>query len=156
MRRAWAVAVKELRQIGRDRRTSLVLLFLPAFFLFLYGYALNFDIRHVSLAVEDRDGSLESRQLVASFVRSTYFDQVATVRSDAEINELIDHGRVRAVLVIPEDFSRRLRSLAISISSNRSSATRAIPRCPRTTPRWMSGSGPGTPAASSSPRTSPR
>jgi ABC-2 type transport system permease protein len=115
VRRAWAVAVKELRQIGRDRRTSLVLLFLPAFFLFLYGYALNFDIRHVSLAVEDRDGSLESRQLVASFVRSTYFDQVATVRSDAEINELIDHGRVRAVLVIPEDFSRRLRDRDIAI-----------------------------------------
>jgi len=114
VRRAWAVAVKELRQIGRDRRTSLVLLFLPAFFLFLYGYALNFDIRHVSLAVEDRDGSLESRQLVASFVRSTYFDQVATVRSDAEINELIDHGRVRAVLVIPEDFSRRLRDRDIA------------------------------------------
>jgi ABC-2 type transport system permease protein len=106
--------VKELRQIGRDRRTSLVLLFLPAFFLFLYGYALNFDIRHVSLAVEDRDGSLESRQLVASFVRSTYFDQVAAVRSDAEFNELIDYGRVRAVLVIPEDFSRRLRDRDIA------------------------------------------
>lgn len=109
MRRAWAVAVKELRQIGRDRRTSLVLLFLPAFFLFLYGYALNFDIRHVALAVEDRDHSSESRQLIASFVRSTYFDNVATVRSDEEINRLIDLGRVRAVLVIPEDFSRRLR-----------------------------------------------
>jgi ABC-2 type transport system permease protein len=106
--------VKELRQIGRDRRTSLVLLFLPAFFLFLYGYALNFDIRHVSLAVEDRDRSLESRQLVASFVRSTYFDEVAAVRSDEDINNLIDRGRVRAVLVIPEDFSRRLRDREIA------------------------------------------
>ena len=110
MRRAWAVAVKELRQIGRDRRTLMVLLFLPAFFLFLYGYALNFDIRHVSLAVEDRDQSPESRQLIASFVRSTYFDHTATVRSEAEINDLIDRGKVRAVLIIPEDFSRRLRN----------------------------------------------
>jgi len=109
MSRAWAVAVKEMRQIVRDRRTSLVLLFLPAFFLFLYGYALNFDIRHVALAVEDRDQSAESRELVASFVRSTYFDEVARVRSDADINDLIDHGRVRAVLVIPEDFARRIR-----------------------------------------------
>ncbi len=109
MRRAWAVAVKELRQIGRDRRTTLVLLFLPAFFLFLYGYALNFDIRHVALAVEDRDHSLESRRLVASFVRSTYFDNVASIQSDAEIDDLIDHNRVRAVLIIPEDYSRRLR-----------------------------------------------
>jgi ABC-2 type transport system permease protein len=110
-----AVARKEFRQIVRDTRTLLILLFVPAFILLLFGYALNFDIRHVSLAVEDRDGSLESRQLVASFVRSTYFDQVATVRSDAEINELIDHGRVRAVLVIPEDFSRRLRDRDIAI-----------------------------------------
>ena len=61
VRRAWAVAMKELRQIRRDRRTLLILLFIPTFFLFLYGYALNFDIRHVTLAVEDRDQSSESR-----------------------------------------------------------------------------------------------
>ena len=33
----------------------MILLFVPAFFLLLYGYALNFDIRHVALAVQDRD-----------------------------------------------------------------------------------------------------
>ena len=41
----------------RDRRTLLILLFVPAFFLLVYGYALNFDIRHVRLAVQDRDRS---------------------------------------------------------------------------------------------------
>ena len=71
MMAAWAVALKEVRQIRRDRRTLLVLLFMPALFLFLYGYALNFDIRHVSLSVEDRDRSPESRELIASFVEST-------------------------------------------------------------------------------------
>ena len=40
-----AVMVKEIRQISRDRRTLLILLFVPAFFLLLYGYALNFDRR---------------------------------------------------------------------------------------------------------------
>ena len=48
MRKALAVGRKELRQIRRDRRTLLILLFVPAFFLLLYGYALNFDIRHVA------------------------------------------------------------------------------------------------------------
>jgi ABC-2 type transport system permease protein len=76
----------------------------------LYGYALNFDIRHVSLAVEDRDGSADSRALVASFVASTYFDLVATVTSDEEADRLMDAGDIRALLVIPEDFSRALRS----------------------------------------------
>ena len=47
MRKTLAVASKELRQILRDRRSLLILLFVPAFFLLLYGYALNFDIRNV-------------------------------------------------------------------------------------------------------------
>jgi ABC-2 type transport system permease protein len=105
-----AVALKELRQIRRDRRTLLILLFIPAFFLFLYGYALNFDIRHVALGVEDRDGSAESRALVAKFVASTYFDLVETVTSGEEASRLMDRADVRALLVIPEGFSGRLRS----------------------------------------------
>jgi drug efflux transport system permease protein len=109
MRRAWAVAVKELRQIARDRLTLLTLLFIPAFFLLLYGYALNFDIRHVALGVQDRDHSPESRQLIAGFVRSTYFDVAASVTSEAELTSLMDRNETRAVLVIPEDFSRRLQ-----------------------------------------------
>ena len=77
MRKMLAVARKEFRQIVRDRRTLIILLFLPAFFLLLYGYALNWDIRHVRLAVDDRDHSSESRSLVSAFVNSGYFDLVA-------------------------------------------------------------------------------
>jgi ABC-2 type transport system permease protein len=66
MRKALAVAHKELRQIRRDTRTLLTLLFVPALFLLVYGYALNFDIRNVALAVEDRDKSTQSRKLVSA------------------------------------------------------------------------------------------
>jgi ABC-2 type transport system permease protein len=114
MRQAWAVAVKEMRQIRRDRRTLMILIFVPTFFLFLYGYALNFDIRHVTLGVQDRDGSSESRALVSDFARSQYFDIVATPVSDAEAASLIDRGRARVVLVIPEDYARRLRAREVA------------------------------------------
>ena len=105
----WAVAVKELRQIRRDRRTLLILVFVPTFFLFLYGYALNFDVRHIALAVEDRDQSADSRSVIADFVRSTYFDVVAVVTSPEEVTALVDRGTARVVLVIPSDFSRDIR-----------------------------------------------
>ena len=90
----------------RDRRTLLMLLFVPAFFLLLYGYALNLDIRHMRIAVEDRDRSAESRAMVSAFVNSGYFDLVADV-GDAEIRPLMDRGEVRAVLVIPADSGGR-------------------------------------------------
>jgi ABC-2 type transport system permease protein len=53
MRKTVAVALKEFRQIARDTRTLMILLFVPVFFLLLYGYALNWDIRHVRVAVDD-------------------------------------------------------------------------------------------------------
>src|SRR5438034_4237669 len=93
MRKMMAVARKEFRQIWRDTRTLMTLLFVPAFFLLLYGYALNFDIRHVRLAVDDRDGSAASRSLVSAFVNSGYFDLVANV--DAVFDEARSTGAGR-------------------------------------------------------------
>jgi len=124
-----AVARKEFRQIWRDTRTLMTLLFVPAFFLLLYGYALNFDIRHVGLGVDDRDRSTESRALIAAFVNSGYFDLVASIDTTvsqpetvptsairralsppATIERLMDRNEVRAVLVIPSGLGRALRS----------------------------------------------
>jgi ABC-2 type transport system permease protein len=104
--RALAVYRKELRQISRDRRTLTTIVFVPAFFLLLYGYALNWDIRHIALAVQDRDSSPESRALISAFVNSGYFDRVADVYSPAEVDRALDLNRARAALVIPEGFGR--------------------------------------------------
>ena len=129
IRKTIAVARKEFRQIWRDTRTLMTLLFVPAFFLLLYGYALNFDIRHVGLGVDDRDRSTESRALIAAFVNSGYFDLVASIDTTvsqpetvptsairralsppATIERLMDRNEVRAVLVIPSGLGRALRS----------------------------------------------
>ena len=47
----------------------MILLFVPAFFLLLFGYALNWDIRDVRFAVDDRDRTVESRSLVSAFAK---------------------------------------------------------------------------------------
>ncbi|HVR70105.1 MAG TPA: ABC transporter permease [Vicinamibacteria bacterium] len=103
-----AVAVKELRQIRRDPLSLLMLLGLPAFMLVLYGFALNFDVRHVDLAVQDHDHTARSRELVAAFVRSTYFDLAATPAPGADLEDLTARGIARAVLVIPGGYGEEL------------------------------------------------
>jgi ABC-2 type transport system permease protein len=105
-----AVARKELRQIGRDRRTLLILLFVPAFFLLVYGYALSFDIRHVRIAVQDHDRSVASRELISSFVNSGYFDLFGEVADADAISQVIDRNEVRAVLIIPARFGSDVAS----------------------------------------------
>jgi ABC-2 type transport system permease protein len=103
-RKTLAVATKELRQLGRDRPTLVILLFVPAMFLLLFGYALNFDIRNVTLAVQDGDRSEPSRALISAFVNSGYFDFTADVVNHGEIERLIDQNTVRAALIIPAGY----------------------------------------------------
>jgi len=113
MSAAWktlAVARKEMHQIVRDRRTLLILLFVPAFFLLVYGYALNFDIRHVRVAVQDNDRSTFSRDVISSFVNSGYFDLYAEAPTDEAISRIVDRNLARAVLVIPARFGADVAS----------------------------------------------
>jgi ABC-2 type transport system permease protein len=107
-RKIKAVARKELRQASRDPLTLTMLLGVPTMMLLLYGYAINFDVRHVRLAVQDLDKSARSRELVASFVNSTYFDQVADLRADADLEHFTERRLAPAVLVIPEGYARDL------------------------------------------------
>ncbi len=108
MRRLRAVVLKEVRQVRRDPFSLLMLIALPAFMLVLYGFALNFDVRHVRLAVQDRDRSAASRELVSSFTHSTYFDLVATPGVGEDTEALLERRLAWAVLVIPEGYGRDL------------------------------------------------
>ena len=99
---------KEFRQIKRDKRVLAVLLFIPAMMLFMFGYALNFDIKHTATAVYDEDNSAVSRDFIQQFFRNEYFDETYRLQSKSEINDLVDGGRAKMVLVIPSKFSERL------------------------------------------------
>jgi drug efflux transport system permease protein len=108
VRKTLAVGRKEFRQIARDRRSLMVLLFVPAFFLLLYGYALSFDVSNIQLAVLDNDRTPASRDLVNAFVQSGYFQLVASVSNSREYEALIDSGEIRAALVIPRGLQEDL------------------------------------------------
>jgi ABC-2 type transport system permease protein len=103
-----AVAWKELRQASRDPLSLGMLLGVPFMMLLLYGYAVNFDVRHVALAVQDDDRSAASRELVASFVNSTYFDLVADLPAGSDLRRFTERRQAQAILVIPEQTGRDL------------------------------------------------
>jgi ABC-2 type transport system permease protein len=103
-----AIAGKELRQARRDPFSLMMLLGIPTFMLLLYGYALNFDVRHVALAIQDRSLTRASRELVASFVNSTYFDDAGRLPASLDPGAVLTRREAKAVLVIPEDYAREL------------------------------------------------
>ena len=99
---------KEFRQIRRDSRSLVFMIFLPAFLLIMFGFALNFDVKHIPLAVVDQDGSRLSRALVEKFATTEYFDIRATLDRTGDIDGLMAREKIRAALVIPTTYSRDL------------------------------------------------
>ena len=119
---------KEFRQIVRDRRSLGVLLVVPAFMLIMFGYALNYDVRHVKLAVFDQDNSTQSREFTEQFIHSEYFDEAAVVHSDRQIDTLINGQVARVVVVIPNNFSQDIlasRPVKVQVLVDGANATTA-------------------------------
>ena len=104
------IIIKEFRQIRRDKRVLAILTLVPALLLLLNGYALNFDVQHIKMAVSDDEKSATSRDFINSFVTSGYFDYVQTLPSSVEATKLLDEAKVKCVLLVPNDFSKKLSS----------------------------------------------
>jgi ABC-2 type transport system permease protein len=87
-----------------------ILLLMPAFLLVMVGYALNFDVKHISLAIYDQDKSETSQDFIESFNHTEYFEVNYHLDSPREIDHLLEDGHALAAIVIPRDFSKRIQS----------------------------------------------
>ncbi|MFL6657899.1 MAG: ABC transporter permease [Massilia sp.] len=107
-RRLFAVFIKELRQVRRDRLTFAMMIGVPILQLVLFGFAINGDVRKLPLAVYDADHSTFSRGLLAALETSQYFRIERHISGAAEGDALLARGDVQFVLIVPGDFSRAL------------------------------------------------
>jgi len=106
--RLFAVARKEVVQLRRDRRSLILAFLLPVFMLVMFGYAISWDVRDIKTVVVDQDRTVKSRDLVAAFAASGYFEIVDHLPAARDVLPLFDRGTVKLALVIPPGFSRDL------------------------------------------------
>jgi ABC-2 type transport system permease protein len=83
------IVKKEFKQIHRDPRALAILLLMPAFLLVMVGYALNFDVKHISLAIYDEDKSQSSKDFIESLNHTEYFNINYHLSSPREIDNLL-------------------------------------------------------------------
>ncbi|MCL5025415.1 MAG: ABC transporter permease [Chloroflexi bacterium] len=109
VQRIWAMIYKEFIQIRRDRRTLATILALPIIQLLLFGYAINTQIQHIPLVVNDQSKDADSRAFVNAFVNTAYFDLAGYLDSDRAVRDAIDSGSAKVGIIIPHDFSANLQ-----------------------------------------------
>jgi ABC-2 type transport system permease protein len=107
-RRLSAVARKEVLQIARDPWSLGMAFAIPMTLLALFGWVLSLDVEHLTTIVHDQDRTQMSRELVARFSRSGYFDVVAVANRPADVERALDRGAAQVALVVPVDFARDL------------------------------------------------
>jgi ABC-2 type transport system permease protein len=101
--------IKEFVQIMRDPKMRSIIFIVPVIQIFVFGYAVNYDVQHIPTAVYDLDQSAMSRDLTARLKQSGYFEIVRYVTDEQEIRRLIDHGTVKAAIRMNHGFEEAIR-----------------------------------------------
>ncbi|HXW27465.1 MAG TPA: ABC transporter permease [Xanthobacteraceae bacterium] len=111
LRRLKAIAGKEVLQIWRDPRSLMIALLLPFVQMFLFGYGVNLDLKHIPACTFDREGSQQSQALLKHFQASLYFSIARNVDSYPALVAAIDRADCKIAIVVPPDFSERLNDV---------------------------------------------
>ncbi|MEQ1617789.1 MAG: ABC transporter permease [Terricaulis sp.] len=106
--RVFAVFLKELVQMRRDRPTFAIMIMMPIMQLVLFGYAINTDPRHLPAVVELREDGPMTRAFLASLKASTFVDIIAISTRESEGDAMLRSGEASYLITIPEGFERRL------------------------------------------------
>lgn len=109
-RRFYAIFRKEGLHIVRDWRSLGLALAIPAMLLLLFGYALTLDVDKIPTAVYDQDRTPQSRDLIAHFQGSRYFNIIDLNATYSSIEKNINKSKIIVGMVIPRDFARSILS----------------------------------------------
>lgn len=112
LRKIKFIALKEIKHIIRDPRSLIISMLMPIVMTFLYGYAINLDIKNIKLAVVDYDKSSESREFIESFYTSGYFikPEIAVTISNPE--EILRASKAAAVMTLSPGFGQAVNNLS--------------------------------------------
>jgi ABC-2 type transport system permease protein len=106
-RRLFAIMLKELRQMRRDRITLAMIVGIPVMQLVLFGYAINFTLRDLDAAIADQAGTAGSRALVMDMRGTGVIRPVRDALTPQELMTMLRRGEISVGVVVPPDFERR-------------------------------------------------
>ena len=107
-RRLWAVIVKEIRQLRRDRLTLAMVVGVPVIQLVLFGFAINTNVRGLPAVIVDQSGTSASRAIVMDMVATGVVTPVGEAVVPVQAEDALRRGEASVAIIVPPDVERRL------------------------------------------------
>ncbi|MBY0357904.1 MAG: ABC transporter permease [Candidatus Obscuribacterales bacterium] len=106
----WALLVKETSQLLRNKQLLFMLVIMPTIQIFLYGFALSPEVKHLRMGVIDYSQSPLSRKTVSAFIKNGVFDLESSGGNELKLTSFVRDGKLDVGVVIPPDFERKIKS----------------------------------------------
>lgn len=106
--RIFALMIKELRVLFRDKRTRFVVIGPPLIQLMVFGYAATFELKQAPIAILNQDQGIISQEIIGRLEGSDSFKVVAHIHAQQDVADLINEKKAMVVVSFPTDFSSKL------------------------------------------------
>lgn len=114
MHRSWErikqMVVKEFIHVLRDPRMKAIVFAIPVLQTIVFGFAVTTDVNNIPTAVYDLDKSYESREVVRRLRASGYFDIRHFPETRAQMQDLLDRGKIILSLNFNKGFSADIKT----------------------------------------------
>ena len=105
-----ALMKKEFLAIWNDKKSRIIIIVPPLLQLFVFSYAVNLEVKNIDIGVLDRDNSVKSSELIRTLQYSSSFTNIYILKSQKELQEMIDTQKVIAAVYIPQEFAKKIES----------------------------------------------
>ncbi|MGB9711527.1 MAG: ABC transporter permease [Dissulfurimicrobium sp.] len=112
--RLFALMKKETLQIVRDPSSIAIAIVLPVVLLFIFGYGVTLDARHVPIGVVIDNPGPEAADFVSGLRQSEYFEPIG-FSSIGEAQLAMMRGKVDSIIWFKSDFARKIKEKDASI-----------------------------------------
>ncbi|MBM5456070.1 ribosome-associated ATPase/putative transporter RbbA [Pseudomonas sp. P66] len=110
IRRLFAVATREGKELLRDKVRLAFALLGALFMMVIFGYGISLDVENLAFAVYDQDQSPQSRAYLEAFRGSRYFAEQPPIRDSAQLHQRLQRSEIKLALEIPPGFGRDLHA----------------------------------------------
>lgn len=108
MKQFFIFVYKEWLHIWRDRRTLVILIWMPIVQIILYGFALTNEVKNSMIAVYDQSNDESTTKIIHEIDASRYFEVIKYLHSYKEIGATFRQGKIRLAVIFPANFQNDL------------------------------------------------